>query len=198
MKKKKTFGIIEVLIACTILILICASIQFLNIVITNSILFAKQRTTAYYLAQEGIEAVRSIRDTNLVDDSALNTNWQSMVSGVTTPESPSGYNKFDVDKNYSLAYPTGTDNSRYSLQENSGGEKIKADGTIDYTRKITFSDSNLAGTDSNLDPDLISGLTSEQIGANSTKVTAKVSWNFRGKEQTVEVSEILTNWKQQL
>lgn len=207
MKKKKTFGIIEVLIACTILILICASIQFLNVVITNSVLFAKQRTTAYYLAQEGIEAVRSIRDSNLVDGDTINgglmaSGWNTFICGSINSGNPSGCTAPVFDAVYKLEYPDSDPNNnldqRYFLSTSQDGEKIKADGTIDYTRKITFSSSRLAETTDASDPDLTTGISTDQVDSNSIKVTVKVNWNFRGQNKEIEVSEILTNWKQQL
>ena len=207
MKKKKTFGIIEVMIACVILILICASIQFLNVVITNSILFSKQRTTAYYLAQEGVEAVRSMRDTNLLDGDEINNNpmvseWNTFICNSINSGNPSGCIAPSLDSVYKLEYPDSDpdDNldQRYFLTPNQDGEKIKADGTIDYTRKITFSDSNLQSTTKGSNSDLISGITDDEVAANSIKVTVTVSWNFRGQNKEIQVSEILTNWKQQL
>ena len=65
---KKGFTLVETMVAISILMLgILGPLSIASTGLRNS-LFAKDQVTAYYLAQEGIEYVRYVRDANYLDD----------------------------------------------------------------------------------------------------------------------------------
>jgi prepilin-type N-terminal cleavage/methylation domain-containing protein len=72
LKFKKGFTLVETMVAISILMLaILGPLSIASSGLRNS-LFAKDQVTAYYLAQEGIEYVRYIRDDNYLQSSG---NW---------------------------------------------------------------------------------------------------------------------------
>jgi len=65
---KKGFTLVETMVAISILMLgILGPLSIASSGLRNS-LFAKDQVTAYYLAQEGIEYVRYVRDANYLDN----------------------------------------------------------------------------------------------------------------------------------
>lgn len=67
LKFKKGFTLVETMVAISILMLgILGPLSIASSGLRNS-LFAKDQVTAYYLAQEGIEYVRYVRDANYLD-----------------------------------------------------------------------------------------------------------------------------------
>jgi prepilin-type N-terminal cleavage/methylation domain-containing protein len=65
---KKGFTLVETMVAISILMLgILGPLSIASTGLRNS-LFAKDQVTAYYLAQEGIEYVRYVRDANYLDN----------------------------------------------------------------------------------------------------------------------------------
>jgi len=90
MNKKKGFSIIEVLAAFFILtagILVVFSATRLPLRHAGE---ARYKITAFYLAQEGVELVRNIRDNNFYTDGA---DWLENIPTITEGEC------FIVDKN---------------------------------------------------------------------------------------------------
>lgn len=72
LKLKKGFTLVETMVAISILMLaILGPLSIASSGLRNS-LFAKDQVTAYYLAQEGIEYVRYIRDDNYLQE---RSNW---------------------------------------------------------------------------------------------------------------------------
>lgn len=61
---KKGFTIVESLVAIAILVLVVTGVSGAVQTGISSYLFSKDQIVAFYLAQEGVEQIRNIRDTN--------------------------------------------------------------------------------------------------------------------------------------
>jgi len=184
-KTKNGFGLIETLIACAILIILVGALMVLNVVITNSIIFTKERLVAYNLAQEGIETTRQIRSTNLIDGDDK-TNWNFFVCKNGRVQAP----ETGQQKTYEISHGHFADCApnapgRYFLIESSG-EDITISGHT-YKRKITFDTSGI-------DPKVVSDTGADVTNENAIRVIVTVDWE--GK--SVDLREVLTNWKQVL
>lgn len=176
--KAKAFGLIEVLIASTIIVMTISSLTFVAQGALTSTDRTQDRTQAANLAAEGIEIVRSIRDTNWIDQNS-GTSWKAFyytpATGVWSDASPATITngstiKFDPVKH------------RFYLIAGAG-ETISLNGSI-FTRVMYI--------------DTVGGLMSDvTTSANdksdqALKVTAVVT-TPSGAE--VKTSEVLTNWR---
>lgn len=171
--KTKAFGLIEVLIASTIIVMTISSLTFVAQGALTSTSRTQDRTQAANLAAEGIEIVRSIRDTNWID-TASGTDWGKWVFATGTWHLINPPNPYTINFNPSI--------HRFHLLAGSG-ELINLNGSK-FIRTIQI--------------DTVGGLLSDvgtSVGNKSDqalKVTAVVT-TPSGAE--VKTSEVLTNWR---
>jgi len=140
--------------------------------IISQISFISSKQTAAYLAQEGLEIVRNIRDTNWLQDSTLG--WDNFKAAFSDKNCSSGC---EAD------YKTGTSGQLIALRSYGSGSllMVDADGFYNYSsgtatkfkRKITVSPAN---------PDVV-------------QVSVQVSWSDKGQSYNFTVAEDLYNWK---
>ena len=187
-KTNRAFGLIETLIACAILIIVTGALLALNVIITNGIFFSKQRAQAYNLAQEGIESVKQIRNSNFVDGNS-NTLWNSLVcvQGASPAiQAPSTTTTYIVS---SGSFASCSSMNRIYLIPRT--TLSQGDITIEgqtYNRAVFFQDSGLA--------DILG--TPAQTRQNAIRAIVTVTWIANGRDQSVELKSVLTNWKQAL
>lgn len=192
---KKAFTLIEVLVACSILIILITAVVELGVTIINGSVLSRQRVTAYYLAQEGIETIRQIRDSNLIDSNE-ETSWKSLVYAVQPAQIPQASNfpelVIDSSQTYEVGLPSFQD--RMFLAPSGNGEQITVDGVV-YTRKITFVRAGISI------PEFEQGTPAEnqvQLDANAVRAIVNISWKYKNSDKNIEVRELITNWKQLL
>jgi Tfp pilus assembly protein PilV len=181
---KKGFGIVEVLIASVIIIMIVFALVAAGKAALNGLLLSEQRTQAYFLAQEGLEIARQVRDTNWIDSGDAKTNWNSF--DYTNLIAPIIRNSrvYHITPYYDSSAP-----QRYYFPSTGAtADSIILNG-LSFTRQIQFqSISNiLPGTS----PDV-------HKTENSIKITVKVSWKWNtvgSDNKFVYVSDVLTNWR---
>lgn len=166
--QKRGFGILEVLLAGVIIITILGALVVLGKTVLNNLALSAQRSQATFLAQQGIELVREVRDTNYIDQDA-DTQWNSLVKGVSLSEIFSG--------TYAINYS----NPRIGLISDPDGTigTIKTYDGNEFTRIITFKKPGTLG---------ITGATSDET--NAIIVTCKVIW---GDKKSVSIDEMITN-----
>lgn len=175
--KKKGFGLLEVMISSVIIIMILVALVFIGRSALNNNQYLSQRSQAIYLAQEGIEMVRQIRDTNWTDGDS-NSKWDTLVwngSDFVVPTS---------SRVYKLEYISAK--NRMLLQSQSGGEVITVGG-IQFTRKITVEDIGSALP--------TAPLGSPDLAPYAKIIKSNINWNNAGQPKTIEISELLTNWR---
>ena len=164
----------EVLISAVIIIMILSALVMIGRAVINNGEAMAERAQAIYLAQEGLEMVRQIRDTNWIDGSNK-TQW----------------NTLDISSNISNgSYKLVMAGSRILLTggPSSNGESIPIGATgqtVTFTRTINISSA------SGILP-VSSGPT---LSDYAIKVTSTVAWSFMEQSKTIAVSEILTNWR---
>ncbi|MFA5927219.1 MAG: prepilin-type N-terminal cleavage/methylation domain-containing protein [Patescibacteria group bacterium] len=175
-KHKKGFGLIEVLLASVITAMMLGALISVGRVALASNQNALERTQAAYLAQQGIEVVRQIRDTNWIDGGT--TSWDSLTGNTKL-------HTVDV-ANYKLRWDSG----RYLLEPDltSAGEIIDIGGNS-FRREIQVQNESQMGTLVPTD----GSLTHYARGDSVLRVVVVVK--FRDGTKEVSVSEILTNWR---
>jgi prepilin-type N-terminal cleavage/methylation domain-containing protein len=80
MNTKRAFTIIETLVAISILLIALTGPLTIAAKGLSSSIYARDQITAFYLAQEGIEYIRNIRDTNSLDSSLDRSQWLNNLS----------------------------------------------------------------------------------------------------------------------
>ena len=180
----KGFTLVETLIAISIF---SVSILGLMSVLSSSvanITFTKNKVIATYLAQEGVEYIRNMRDTFVVYDATNSqTGWNSFKNKITTASCTSlqgcYFNDLSVLYTDHLQPMTNLPMSAcsascpYLLYDNSTGKYNYVSGvkTI-FIRKIFIN----------------------QISPNEARVFSTVSWVENSGNQSVSFSESLFNW----
>lgn len=191
-EKQKAFGIVEVLIASSIIVVILASLVGMGQLALSNSVRMQERAQATRLAQEGIEIVRQIRDTNWVDGNSV-SEWNSWQHTNNTPNWSSASDgdyivSFDSQNNYTAPHNQ-PDVMRFYLTsvtlapDYSNAEAINLDGGVSkYKRWVNVASvSNLLPTNS--------GPT---LSDYAKKITVSVDMPS-GK--TISISEMLTNWR---
>lgn len=175
--KSKAFGLLEVLISGTIILIVLGALIFAGRSAMANSEYTQERAAALYLAQQGIEQVRQIRDTNWIDGDS-NTQWDSIIWDGTKYTTP-------LPKDGTTPYHASLNGSKMVLVSNAESVTVNQ---VPYTRKIILSDpSNLIAG---------SGITASDVyaGTNAIKITVQVDWPHQ-TSKGVTVSEILTNWR---
>lgn len=175
---KKGFGLLEVLISAVIIIIILSALITIGRAAMNNNEYLAERAQAIYLAQEGIEMVRQIRDTNWIDGDN-SSKWNTL-------------NGTDVSNgNYKLAFDSVKGRWLLAVDDFSASETIRVPVTepnLPFTRKI-----NVVPVDAS--SQLLPNGVGTDLKPFATKVTATVTWTFSGQSKSVALSEILTNWR---
>ena len=185
----KGFSLTEVMIG--MMILTVAIVAATNLLSGMAATNRNNLTTmqAYYYAIEGLEGVRNIRDSNWLH----NREWLGVGSVNVW-----GGTVFDIEdetKEYSVDL-----NQRVAQSSDQGAVDF---GSISQFAPWVISDGGGAQEVQNISPDLegnfSSGfkrvLTLKPYEEGAVIVNVKVTWNIGAKERELEMSEILTNWK---
>ena len=167
MTEKNGFTLIE--LAISIFILVVAIIGIYNSFSTVLVLTAgaSSRFTAAYLAQEGIEIIRNIRDNNWIQGRGWNAGLLSCGNGCEAD-----YKTGTPSQVTSLrAYPTGgnrlkIDSDNFYSYNPTGGSEVK------FRRKITIT----------------------LVGADVLKVFVLVTWKEKEEDFDFEAEEYLYDW----
>jgi len=177
------FTMLEMLVAVLIFsVCIVAMISVTANKATDS-LYAKNRITASYLGEEGIEIVRHIRDSLFLQYEAsedVTGRWGAFLSAMDTCISAEGC-ILDIDS-ANIGDVTG-DNS-YNMQTYSGTSNLFYDNFGYYTHY------GVGGSESVFNRQVII----EEIGDNEVSVRVVVYWQQKNATQQIEVSENLFNW----
>jgi len=175
--KKRTsgFGIIEVLISGVIIIIVLGALVVLARNAINNAQYVQERAQAVNFAQEGMEIVRQIRDTNYIDG-VPGTTWKSINESPPTEFSTAANNAYYVS--YSA--------SRFKLISAASPPAITIGGKSFY-RTVSFS--SISGKSILTIPDNPGAGT-----ANGVVVNVTVSWpDTSTTAHKIELKELLAN-----
>lgn len=166
LKNNRGFSMIELMASIFILsfgIIVIYNVFSNFIVMTNTV---SSRLTAVYLAKEGMEIVKNVRDNNFINDENWDNDINICSSGCQADYKAGTASETSVNKikNY---------NANQFLMMNSDGFYGYDSGIASkFKRKIT--------------------ITSQ--GSNALKVVTQVFWNYNGKDISFETTGYLYNW----
>ncbi len=174
-KFSKGFTLVETLVAIGILSLsITATFTAVQNGIQSSTT-AKDQTIAFYLAQEGMEFIKNIRDENALNSlDGSPTHWLYGMS--SAPSDPCYFGEFCV-----------IDSPQKTITQCSGGL-----GTCPVLRQEASS--GLFGYNSGWPATTFKReIQFQQISANEVTVLMNISWTYRGQSKSFQVSELFFN-----
>jgi len=170
------FTLLETMVAVTLLAVAIVAPMSLTAQSLASAYYARDEVTAFYLAQEGLEAVRNVRDNNILQNSQGGTTV-NLLNGIPINTS------FRIDA---------TNNAMTACSADGGTcIPLKTDGTLyNYT----------AATPTQFIRTLVACFVQLDGSCNSTvtdevKVTVSVTWKTQSiQSRTVNISENLYRW----
>ena len=165
-KLNSGFGLLEALVASAILVMFAAGVVVLGNISLRNTVINKHKLQASYLAQDAIEIVRNVRDSNWVDGNP-DTIWNT---GISNGIQHTILNKSNSGDWWSLDNSTST--PEY-FDANCNFVK-STDSNIIFTRTITISNSLP---------------TSHQL-----QLDVKVSWIDYNKSHNISTTSYLTDW----
>lgn len=192
---KKGFTLTEVMIGMTILTIAIVSATSLLVGLISTNQNNLHTLQANYLAMEGIEGVRNIRDTNWLH----NRDWLGGIPALwgtafVVPEGVAGENLYSLilenqaflqgKAEAAVAGVQGLSGSKTWTVVDSAGEGVNWVNGVDsgFKRTVAINKYDCGEID--------------ESGCNNyVLVVAKVSWLEGAKEREVSMSEVMTNWK---
>ena len=188
------FTLVETLVAIAIFSI---SITALLSVLGKGILdasYAKDKVVATYLAEEGIEYMKNIRDTYVLYGPHAQTGWDNFISDtLNTCRNGSGIIGCKYDDTGSLNYTAVSGNPKVFSQCNSGNNSACI---LDYNYgnfgKYTYHVNG--GPLSGFERRIIVSAAGSAPTNREIKVTSQVSWTKNGRTYTISFSDNLLKW----
>lgn len=170
------FTLVETLVAVSIFSLsVLTLMSFLSQGVSNTG-YAKKKMIAVYLAQEGIEYIRNIRDHYVLYTDLTSLEWSDFVSKISMCDSDSSGCGFDNSVSTSDAdflFLCSSHVDQCGLYLDDGNYNANSEGEdSNFTRKIYI----------------------ETIGSNEVKISSTVSLEQDGISYDVTLTEELFNW----
>ena len=172
---RRGFTLVETLVAVSIFsVSVITLIAFLATNLSNTG-YAKNKMIATYLAQEGIEYIRNMRDTYVLYPTN-NGGWSSFKAKISpcTSSNGCGYDK-SVAENSS--------GSIFQCSEHASGCKLFKDDSGGYGRDTVGDDSGFTSI-----------ISQETIGSEEVKIIVTVAWEQGTMSYDITLSEDLFNW----
>jgi len=185
-QKNRAFTLVETLVAISIFTMsILGLLSILSQGITDTT-YAKKKIIAAYLAQEGIEYIRNMRDTFvLYDPTDSQTGWNSFKSKLINSACQAGTGCYFDDRNLNYANPSQPMAGITVAPCGSSCPNILYDNT---TGKYSYA----LGMDSGF----ARKIQISQISADEIKISSTVYWMQGSGSYNMTFSENLFNWIQ--
>lgn len=191
-RAKKGFGLLEVLLASIIIITLILALVFLSRTALSNVSYLQERSQATFLAQEGIEVVRQVRDSNYIDGKNLST-WDTLVylTGFSVPVAENQYHVYFKDSAPRLTDAQGPNNNYINTLI----------GNVEYSRNITFKKIDITRPNPLMSNPLLSSslnpVENKDILSQSILIAVvNVSWEGPSGHKSVEIREAITNSRQ--
>jgi len=165
--KNKGFTLIEVIVAIGIILTTIVGLIGLSSFSVSSLGTAKSKVIAVNLAQEGIEIVRNIRDSN----------WITY--------------RTQIDQGHPEYWSVGLGNGTYRAQYDSASLTANPDNPPLYKNSYGFY--QYSPTGGTLTP-FRRTITLQNISADEIRVTSQVTWSEKRRSNTITIEDHLYNW----
>ncbi len=173
-QKNKGFTLVETLVAISIFTMsILALLSILTQGISNTN-YAKTKMTGLYLAQEGIEYIRNMRDTYVLYTEMTGNDWNKfkVKLNLCSPGNECGIDNLFLSTDPSFIFKCSSGAGGCKLYLDNGNYNAIVGNESGFVRKIWMT----------------------TITANEVKVFSSVSWNQGSGAYNITLSEDLFNW----
>ena len=164
---RQGFTLIEVIISIAVILTAIVGLIGLSSFSVSSLGIVKSKVIAVNLAQEGIEIVRNMRDSN----------WLIY--------------RDQIDQGQSQLWLTGLNPGTYRVQYDSASLTANPDNPPLYKNSYGFY--QYSPTGGTLTP-FRRTITLQNISADEIRVTSQVTWSEKGRSNTITVEDHLYNW----
>lgn len=131
--KKRGFSLVETLVAISILMISIAGPMLLVSNGIQSSAFARDQITAFYLAQDAVEAMRYIRDNNRIEkvtsSNPAAVDWNYLTDNTCTVANPCGVDTTKVYEGASGGISSGNKNKVLTINSSDGKYGYNPSGT---------------------------------------------------------------------
>lgn len=171
-KNKSAFSLLETIVVLFIVSIGLVSILSLTVDSVRAQNLNKNSLLAYHLAEEGLELIKNVRDTNFIQNTTSSPiAWNRYIDGV----SPN--NKYRVDyANFQPVLVSGISEAKLQLSAGANPGFYLHDGTSPdsmFSRMITV----------------------DSAGTASSTVSSLVEWVDQGQTYQVELKTIIYDWE---
>lgn len=185
---KKAFTLIETMVAISILLISVVGPLEIASKGLFSAMYAKEEITAFYLAQEGVELIKNVRDSNYLVDAYTatgNTNWLSKVSECVLDATHT------VGCTIDPTQFSNEDDEIETCDEDDLCPPLKFDGTsgiYSYSVDPGVEESKFTRTVS---------IVYDPITPNEAKVVSTVAWSssLLGNQKSTTLTATIFNWQ---
>lgn len=183
------FTLVEVTIAMALLVMAFGGLMGLLTLTQEAKVNVKNNATAFYLAQEGVDLVRMIRDENYVETPAINPSPADVFDQI--------FDISGVPYSFTVDY-----RGQSSLTTVAAGTTVKTTTPLSLTKYNSTSPSTVFysyAADPLAQPTIFRRLITTTYFPAATppylQVTSEVFWQFDNKRNTVTVQDELTAWR---
>lgn len=174
-KNNEGFTLVETLIAISVFTLsIVALMSFLSQNISN-IGYAKKKIIAAYLAQEGIEYIRNMRDNYILYTGTTSLTWNTFVTKISP-----------CDSNNDCGFDT-------SISQTDPNSIFLCSAHVDQC-KLYVSDGNYNTNLNGIDSGFVREIRMTSTSLNEIKIFSTVSWSQGAGIYSITFSDSLFNW----
>lgn len=182
-KLNQGFTLVETLVALSIFSMSILAIMSLLADGISDTGYAKQKMAATYLAQEGIEYIRNMRDTFMLYSDTPQAGWTNFNIKLTNASCQPNFGcYFNPDNLFSLAPPMQMTKMTLTACGSSCPTLLYDATTGKY------------GYASGINSGLVRKIEFNQISANETKIFLTVFWTQGSLSYRITFSETLFNW----
>ena len=186
-QKNKAFTLVETLVAISIFTISILGILSVLASSITSVTYAKDKSIAGYLAQEGIEYMRNIRDNDVLFP-ANGSSW----SAFTNTAIASSLASCNSGSKCGFSSTTTTPTQNTSFFKCTADPTESSNGCILYLNNGVYNDNSTTGG-------VNSGFTRKVwmtvLNANEEQIFSEVDWNQGTNNVNVIFSENLFNWE---
>lgn len=164
LRSKRGFTLIEVILAVTVIttaLVACISLISFSV---SGIRLGKSKLLAVNLAQEGIEIVRNIRDSNWLGPNYKRapSDWRDDLEE----------NSYEVQYDDTSLFRTYSGSGNYLNIDSAGFYQYDTGNSTSFKRKITIN----------------------HIDNNQIKVVSEITWQEKGRAYSIQAEDRLYNW----